>query len=141
MISLNFTLVVQIANFLVLVWILNRILFKPIFRIMDEREQYRSTTRARVEELLADVQAKQEDYDVRLKEAGANARAEKKRLTSEAGAHASEVMQKAKAEAQEHIVEIRTQAADEAEKVKGELGDYKDAIADMVFGKIMGRQA
>jgi F-type H+-transporting ATPase subunit b len=141
MISLNFTMVVQVVNFLVLVWILNRVLFKPIFRIMEERQSHTSTTRARAAELLAEVETRQADYDERIKAAAMAARDEKKRLTSEAGSQAQEVMQRAKAEAREHIAEIKAQAFEEAEKVKGELEGYKDAIADLVFGKIMGRKA
>ncbi len=38
MISVNFTLLVQLANFLILLVILNFLLFKPILRVLDERE-------------------------------------------------------------------------------------------------------
>ena len=39
MISVNFTLLVQLANFLILLVILNFLLFKPVLRILDERER------------------------------------------------------------------------------------------------------
>ena len=34
-----FTVVAQVVNFLILVWLLKRFLYKPILRAIDEREK------------------------------------------------------------------------------------------------------
>lgn len=47
-----FTLVAQIVNFLILVWLLKRFLYKPVLHAIDEREK-------RIARELADAAAKQ----------------------------------------------------------------------------------
>ena len=39
MISINFTLVIQLVNFLILLVILNFLLFRPILKVLDDREK------------------------------------------------------------------------------------------------------
>ncbi|MFC1866837.1 hypothetical protein ACFL0H_01705 [Thermodesulfobacteriota bacterium] len=40
MISINATLFIQVIHFLILVFILNRLMFRPILKVIDERHQY-----------------------------------------------------------------------------------------------------
>ncbi|MBW2324509.1 MAG: ATP synthase F0 subunit B [Deltaproteobacteria bacterium] len=56
MISINATLIVQIINFLVLIWILNRILFRPIFKIVEERKSVIQSSRAEIERLKSEAE-------------------------------------------------------------------------------------
>jgi len=39
-----FTVVAQVINFLILVWLLKRFLYKPILRAIDEREKQGNVT-------------------------------------------------------------------------------------------------
>ena len=45
MISVNATLIIQIIHFLLLVFILNRIMFRPIMRLIDERGKHIEDTK------------------------------------------------------------------------------------------------
>ena len=90
-----FTVVAQVLNFLVLVWLLKRFLYKPILRALDAREQ-------RIAAELADADAKRaearrerdefrrknEEFDrqraVLLSQAAEEANAERQRLLDEA---------------------------------------------------------
>jgi len=47
-----FTVIAQVVNFLILVWLLKRFLYKPILNAIDAREQ-------RIAKELADAEAKQ----------------------------------------------------------------------------------
>ena len=49
-----FTVVAQVVNFLILVWLLKRVLYRPILRAIDEREKLIAAT-------LADAASKQAD--------------------------------------------------------------------------------
>jgi F-type H+-transporting ATPase subunit b len=90
-----FTVAAQVVNFLILVWLLKRFLYHPILAALDAREK-------KIAKLLADADAKnaeaikeQEDYQRKndefeqqrttlLKQATAEAKAEKLRLQDEA---------------------------------------------------------
>ena len=52
MLEFNFTLFVQIANFLVLLFLLNIIVYKPIRKIMGQRREEMSTAEKRIADLL-----------------------------------------------------------------------------------------
>ena len=39
MVDINITLVIQVVNFLVLFWLLDLVFFKPLLRVMDERDK------------------------------------------------------------------------------------------------------
>ena len=51
MISINATLVVQIIHFLILVFILNRLMFKPILKKIEERKEYVEKTKGEINDL------------------------------------------------------------------------------------------
>jgi F-type H+-transporting ATPase subunit b len=52
MLEFNFTLVIQIINFLVLLFLLNIILYKPIRKIMGQRREEMSTAEKVIADLL-----------------------------------------------------------------------------------------
>ena len=52
MLEFNFTLIVQIVNFLVLLFLLNIILYKPIRKIMGQRREEMSTSEKAIADLL-----------------------------------------------------------------------------------------
>ena len=56
MITVNFTLLVQLANFLILLVILNHFLFKPVLRVLDERAKLVSES-AELKEKLGQLTA------------------------------------------------------------------------------------
>jgi F-type H+-transporting ATPase subunit b len=51
MISINATLVLQVIHFLVLAFILNKLLFKPVLKIIDERKQHLEKTKAEIDNI------------------------------------------------------------------------------------------
>src|SRR5450432_2377938 len=90
-----FTVVAQVVNFLILVWLLKRFLFKPILRAIDEREKGIAAQLADAEaknaesqKERADFQHKKEAFDQQraalLKKATDEATAERQRLLEEA---------------------------------------------------------
>ena len=139
MISINATLVVQIINFLVLIWILNHILFKPIFKIMEERESVINEAKAEVVRLQAEAEGKREKLDNQLRGARQKASKRKDQVRDQANTDAGKIIDTAREQAFKDIEAIKVQARKQADEVRAGIGDYKDAMARMVFVKIMGR--
>jgi F-type H+-transporting ATPase subunit b len=90
-----FTVVAQAINFLILVWLLKRFLYKPILHAIDEREKGIATQLAQAEAKKAEAQKerdlflhKNEAFDQEraalLKKAADEANAERQRLLDEA---------------------------------------------------------
>ena len=86
-----FTVGAQVLNFLILVWLLKRYLYQPILDAIDAREAriadelaQADTTRAEAEKARDRFQTKSDEFDKQrdelLRQAGADADAERKRL-------------------------------------------------------------
>lgn len=141
MITINSTLVIQIINFLILIWILNRVFFKPIFKIVEERESKIEGVRAEAVHLKEDAANKARQLDEHLKQARHEASERKDEVRGLAAADAGKIIDEAKAQAQSHIEEISNQAGKEADEVRASVAEFKDALVRMVFLKVMGRNA
>ena len=90
-----FTIVAQAVNFLILVWLLKRFLYKPILHAIDEREKGIATQLAKAEATKAEAQMERDDFEHKneafdeeraslLKEATDKASVERQRLLEEA---------------------------------------------------------
>jgi F-type H+-transporting ATPase subunit b len=90
-----FTVFAQAINFLILVWLLKRFLYKPILHAIDEREKGIASQLAQAEAKVADAQKERDDFQHKneafdqeraalLKKATDEANAERQRLLGEA---------------------------------------------------------
>jgi F-type H+-transporting ATPase subunit b len=140
MISINATLVVQLINFLVLIWILNRLLFRPIFRIMQDRQDTVDQARARFRNLKDEVESKSQKIEAELRKARAKASEDGQQIKSEASAQAKELIEASQAKAQEHVASVEAEVQRQAADVRTSLDQYRDAIVEMVTMKVMGRK-
>jgi F-type H+-transporting ATPase subunit b len=97
-----FKLAAQIVNFLVILYLLNRFAFKPLIRLIDERQ-------ARIAKGLEDAESAARDREL--------ARAEREAALDEARKEAAVMIARATKIAEDSRAEIVAQAKSEAEKV------------------------
>ncbi len=69
MIELNWTLLLQFANFVVLLLVLNFLFYRPLRRLMQERQQAMEGSYQRARDLEGRISEKMADYQQRLQEA------------------------------------------------------------------------
>jgi len=90
-----FTIVAQVLNFLILVWLMKRFLYKPILHAIDEREKRIATALADADKKKADAQKESDEFKHKnkafdqqraalLSKATDEAQAERQRLLDEA---------------------------------------------------------
>ena len=77
--SLNWTLILNVISFLLLVWLLRRILFKPLLRWLEGRRKLEEERIARAKALEAEAEAQEI-----LRQAREEAREEARRILKEA---------------------------------------------------------
>jgi ATP synthase F0 subunit b len=123
------TLALQAANFLVLVWLLQHFLYRPVQAIIAERQQQAdrvlaeaNTAKATAEQLRAEVEkqraAIERDRHQAVEEAHATAKVEAAALLERARADAGKLL----AEERQHIAQERTEAAETLRLEATELG-------------------
>ena len=83
MVEINLTIVIQVVQFLILVFILNRILFKPISRAIEERDGRIDAWEEKTRTLQETVRTKIESYEKELVEVRARAQEEQEQISNE----------------------------------------------------------
>jgi F-type H+-transporting ATPase subunit b len=138
-IDLNATLLIQLANFLLLMFLLNRILFRPMLRLLAERQARTEGRRQKAAQLEADAQAVWEDYQKRLQEAKADADRVRTQLVRQGEAQRDKSLATAAAEAEKAVAQIRARVRAEADDARKSLNSQADRLAAAVAERILGR--
>src|SRR5271157_5355068 len=94
-----FTVIAQAINFLILVWLLKRFLYKPILHAIDEREQGIATQLAQAEAKKAEAQKDRDDFQHKNEAFDQERAALLKRATDEANAERQRLLDEARKDA------------------------------------------
>ena len=140
MISLNATLFIQVVNLLLLMWILNRLLFGPIVRAIEEREEKIRRLLKNTEEISSQAQGVKEDYEKKMKQAHVKAFEAKEKERTEGVEGAERAVKKALSEAEKSLTETRGVVTLEAERAREEFGSLSQEISREIYRKILRMQ-
>ncbi len=135
----DWTLFVQIANFLVIIWVLNIILFRPIRNILIQRKEKITSLEQNIETSDKEATEKNEAFDSGIRDARAKGLNEKNVLLKEATDEEREIIDKINQKAQADLAEVREKIAKDAEAVRASLQKEIDTFASAIGEKILGR--
>ncbi len=139
MINLNATLLIQLANFLLLMFLLNRLLFRPMFRILEERRERTEGRKRLAERTTAEAESLWDDYQKKLQEAKADADRTRVALVRQAEGERQKMVDLAAAQAEKTVAEIRARVRADAEKAREALRGETEKLADSMAERILGR--
>ena len=139
MINIDGSLFIQIANFLVLIWILNIVVYRPIRKILIERNERISGLEKGIETRLKDAQEKDEEFSRGIREARAQGVKEKDALLDDAAAEEKQIIAKINEKAQADLVAVRAQIEEDIDEVRSALQSQVDDFARAIGQKILGR--
>ncbi len=131
--------IIQLVNFLVLLWILNQIFFRPIRQVLIQRKEKIDGLKGGVKKLAEDEIEKGNAFENGLKEARSKGLKEKETFIDQASAEEKEIIGKINKEAQAKLVEIKKQVAEETEKARVQLEKEIENYARNIGEKILGR--
>lgn len=132
-------IVYAIINFLLLVAILNKFLYKPVTKMLDERKNEVVNNLNNAEKAKADAETMREEYMTHLQNAKSEAQEIITRANKLGEETKSEIVSQAREEAQK--VSVKAQEEIRLEKVKalGELRDEVASLAVMAAEKIISK--
>jgi len=110
------TLPLMAVQVVLLTFILNSLFFKPVGRVVEERETYISSSRAEAKQKLAEVQSLEEDLKNQLKEA----RQEAQNLILSAEQESEQLYREA-------LVLANSEANESREKARQEIDSQRDS--------------
>ncbi len=140
MISLNFTLIIQVINFIFLMWFLNKFLFKPVLKMLDERESKITGDFETAEKINRDVDEGLEKLEEEMKQARFESNSLKNSIKDEGSKIALEKLDKAKDEAKKYIEQFKKELEESKQKVEEELDKEVEIFAKTVSSTLLGRE-
>ena len=141
MVSVDGSIVLQIANFLLLIWILNMVLYKPIRKILLERKEKMVGMQFDIDGSAQQVKSKEDAYADGVRQARAAGQKEKEMVMQAAADEEKAIIGKINETAQAELKDVRQKITQEMGTVKAALEDEIDAYADAIGQKILGRVA
>lgn len=136
MLSLNPTLWIQMALFLVFAGLMHVVFFKPVTRVLAERKAYVARHHAEAHEDLRRIQVLQEDYEARLKAARVEAQEAIQAAVAAAEAKRAVMMTEAKAEVATQVAGARAAIREEKDAALAALSEDVQALASLVARKV-----
>ncbi|NLX18916.1 MAG: ATP synthase F0 subunit B [Desulfobulbus sp.] len=139
MISIDVTLLMHIINMIVLMFVLNAILYKPVLGILEKRARKMSSLSDEVVKFEQDARQRQLELDNRMREASSKAKQALDGARAQAQAIGAEKLAAIRSESdslkEKQLAELRQQI----ETARKELQEDTAAFAQAMAGKILGR--
>ena len=139
MLKIDVTLIVQIINFLLLLFLLNQLLYKPIRRIIRRRSDEFGSLSGSIEEFqkrLDEARMELEELKMNVKREGFKARENMKRQGME---KEKELLEQANLETEKILNEARERLRGDVSKIRKELeadiGRYSKDLAEKLLGR------
>ena len=132
-------LIVQGVIFLLVLWFLNKVLFKPILKILHGREEKIEGSLSEADETEKKAEKTFEQYNEKFRQARKEALELKRKLILEGTEKKEAAIDKARKEAQGFLEEMRRNIAEEAKQTQKTLHQQVDAIGQIMAQKALGR--
>jgi len=140
MIEINLTIVIQVLQFLILIFILNRLLFKPISQVMTERKAKITAWEEKTRNLQETARSKLESYENQLKEERTRAQAGQEQLTIELKEKEKENLRSVSEEAAGLVASAQQALGEETERLRLELRHQAVELSQVLAEKVLGRK-
>ncbi|WP_022663567.1 ATP synthase F0 subunit B [Desulfospira joergensenii] len=135
----DISLLYQMINFLILLFVLNLVLYRPIRNVLLERKAKVEDLENGVDKASSDLSSQKESYKDGLKQARTQGLKEKDAFIEEASQEEKEIIEQINKKAQANLAQIKEQVAGETEQARKALEGEVEAFAKAIGEKILGR--
>ncbi len=140
LISINETLIVQLVSFLIFLFLITRIMIRPLRKVMGERQDY-------IQGIQQEIAASKKTIDAyrrRLEDQMQKAKKEARLLTQKMEAEGMEEAERIFESAREEIAALKESAAREIaaqlDQAKSALASESEALAAAIMEKMLDRR-
>jgi F-type H+-transporting ATPase subunit b len=138
-IDINYSLFIQIANFLLLILILNYLLYRPILRIIEKRESYLRSSEDEIRNIQETVDRKAAEYEDSLRIAKKQALEQKNEITRVGAEDGKAIIDAVRNELPGIMEEFQKNINSEVDKARHILQTQSKAISLEIAEKVLGR--
>ena len=140
MIELNITFVILVANFLLLMFILNKKLFKPMIDHLEKRDYEIKGSFKNAKEMEDRSEEKMQEYKLKIQESRKNILAEQNILRDQALEQQKQVLKSTRQTGEAKISQTKNEVNQQLEAVRGEFSKIASAIASEISSVILVRK-
>ena len=139
MISIDYTLWIQMGNFILLMLILNLLLYKPILGIIDKRKKQLQDTEEEIKRLNQSVEERMAAYEEKLRQAKIDAVEKKQEIIKEGAERAKSIIDAAKGEIPGMMEKFHGEMNREVDEARRTLTNQSKKISVEIAEKLLGR--
>lgn len=139
MVSLDYSLGIQIVNFLLLIFILNLLLYKPILGMIDRRKKQLEESESEIKRLQESVEQKMAAYEEKLRQAKAAAVEQKNEIIGQGAEEAKTVIEGVRAELPGIMEQFHVKMDGEIAAARRILTDQSQKLSVEIAEKVLGR--
>jgi F-type H+-transporting ATPase subunit b len=133
-------MLIHMGFFLIVVFILNQLLIKPILRVLDARKDRVEGNRHAAEQADAAAKTMRADYTARIEAAKKESLQLKDSARREADAEEDKIIKAARAKAGDLVAEVKEKIAAEFQDAQAGLRAETEAMGRNIAARILGRQ-
>lgn len=139
LISVDKSLIIQVINFVILLFVLHRLLYKPLLAKMEERSSAIKKSLDEAQAARAEAARQQEENAARLKSAYAEAASIREQALKEAGEEQRRLVEAARVESQRMLETAKSQMDADIrrarEELRREVSDLAVSVAEKLIRK------
>lgn len=132
-------LLLLLVVFVLLIFPTNALLFRPIFRVLDARDEKISGTRRNAERLTKEAEAVAARYEEAIGEARVRIDADRKQRLESARHDSAEATAEARQSAESELERARGELTHSLETVRGSLASQVQELAREAAARLLGR--
>ena len=139
MVTVDITLLIQMVNIILLMFILNAVLYKPVLKVLRDRSEKMKGMQAEIARVQENARLRQEEVDKKMAKASGKAKAALDSARADAAEAGNSKLTAIKSEVTEgkekRMAEIRDQVAAAAKGLQGNLDGFAVAMASKILGR------
>jgi len=139
MIEINLSLLIQMANFLVFLLLMNLVLYRPIRRIVAERKKMMAEKQEGIERLEVEATSAVQEYDRKIQESRRSGLQRIQELKTAAYDEEKQLLQKISEEAAAQVQKMRAQIQKDISVARDQLREQVKSFSVQLAQKILGR--
>ena len=140
LISINETLIIQLISFLIFLFLINRIMFRPLQNVMGEREEHLQDITTHIEK--SEIQLTEINEQVRAQELAAiqEANQQKKVLESDGATQANKILEESRKEIQTIKHESQQYIDGQISKAREDIKKESEKLAVIIMERVLDRR-
>ncbi|MHB8772844.1 MAG: F0F1 ATP synthase subunit B family protein [Syntrophales bacterium] len=139
MVSIDYSLAIQIVNFVLLIVILNRLLYKPLLGMIDKRKRQFAESEAEIARLKETVDQKMAAYEEKLRQAKVDAVEQKNEIIRQGSEEAKAMIDAVRAEIPGMMEQFQARMAKEIGAAQNILTNQSQKLSVEIAEKVLGR--